>query len=129
MNEPIRMLMQASRKIADKDLDFTIEYRSGNELGQLCAAFAQMQEELRSSLSAQWRLEREKAEMVEALAHDLKTPISLISGYAEALLESGAADDKQRRYLSVIHDNAQKKRRARAPAAIQRRGGTARRAA
>lgn len=108
MNEPIRMLMQASRKIADKDLDFTIEYRSGNELGQLCAAFAQMQEELRSSLSAQWRLEREKAEMVEALAHDLKTPISLISGYAEALLESGAADDKQRRYLSVIHDNAQK---------------------
>lgn len=108
INEPIRMLMKASRKIADKDLDFTIAYRSDNELGQLCAAFVQMQGELRSSLSAQWRLEREKAEMIEALAHDLKTPISIISGYAEALLESGASEDKRRRYLTVIRDNARK---------------------
>ncbi|GIQ63020.1 two-component sensor histidine kinase [Paenibacillus cisolokensis] len=108
INEPIRMLMRASRKVADKDLDFTIEYRSGNELGQLCSAFARMQEELRSSLSAQWRLEREKAEMIEALAHDLKTPISIISGYAEALLDSRAPEDKLRRYLTVIRDNASK---------------------
>lgn len=111
INQPLRMLMEASRKIANKDLDFEIGYRSDNELGQLCTAFSQMQSELQTSLSAQWRLEREQAEMSEALAHDLKTPLSIISGYAEALLDSEGNAAKRQRYLTVIRDNASKSAR------------------
>lgn len=111
INQPLSMLMEASRKIANKDLDFEIGYRSDNELGQLCTAFSQMQSELRTSLSAQWRLEREQAEMSEALAHDLKTPLSIISGYAEALLDSEGDAAKRQRYLTVIRDNAGKSAR------------------
>ncbi|MHA6529693.1 sensor histidine kinase [Paenibacillus sp. BAC0078] len=108
INKPLRLLMEAARKIKEKDLDFEIGYHSDNELGRLCGAFEEMKAELQQSLSAQWRMEQERVEMVEALAHDLKAPLSIISGYTEALIDSGAGDEKQQRYLGVIRENADK---------------------
>lgn len=110
VNEPLQMLMEAARQIQHKNLDFELSYRSGNELGQLCAAFSDMKDELKRSLSAQWRLEDERRNMTEALAHDLKTPLSLILGYAEALIEDGeqGSSEKRARYLRIIKENAEK---------------------
>lgn len=109
MNRPLRLLMAAARKIRERDLDFTIDYHSKNEIGELCDAFTGMQEALKDSLSAQWKIEQERTEMVEALAHDLKTPLSIIRGYSEALADSsGSGDEKLRRYLAVIKENAEK---------------------
>jgi signal transduction histidine kinase len=103
------MLMTAAQKIGERNLDFSIDYHSKNEIGKLCDAFTNMREELKRSLSAQWKIEQERTEMVEALAHDLKTPMSVIQGYAEALLNSAPTDrDKHRKYLSVIRENAKR---------------------
>lgn len=109
IRKPVNMLIQASKKVKEKDLDFKIEYSSDNELGILCEAFNEMKEELKKSLLAQWRIERERNEMVEALAHDLKTPLSIINGYVEFLLE-GHYENKERliKYLHVIKDNTNK---------------------
>lgn len=113
VNEPLRLLMEAANKIKQKDLDFEIDYRADNELGRLAGAFAEMKEELRRSLTTQWRMEQERTEMVEAIAHDLKTPLSVISAYTESLLdddrrESDPDRDKFQRYLRVIRDHAAK---------------------
>ncbi|WP_379153927.1 ATP-binding protein [Paenibacillus sp. sgz5001063] len=109
INKPLRLLMEAARKIKEKDLDFEIGYHSDNELGQLSSAFAEMKAELASSLEAQWRMEQERVEMVEALAHDLKAPLSIIHSYSEALIDSGEhRDGKLLRYLGVIRENADK---------------------
>ena len=75
-------------KIKDKNLDFEIEYHSDNELGKLCEAFSDMQIELKKSLSTQWKMEQERSEMVASLAHDLKSPLSIIMGYTDALILS-----------------------------------------
>ena len=46
---------------------------------------------------------------VLALAHDLKTPLSVIQGYIESLLEGNYADSqKTKKYLQVIRNNANK---------------------
>ena len=109
INLPLQLLMDASKKIKNKDLDFEVNYHSENELGKLCIAFTEMQEELKKSLSAQWKMEQERIEMVEVLAHDLKTPISIVLGYTESLLDTGITNQERvRRYLSVIEENAQK---------------------
>ena len=109
INRPLQLLMEAAKKIKDKDLDFEINYYSENELGKLCTAFSEMQAELKTSLSAQWEMERERVEMVEALAHDLKTPISIVLAYTESLLDSKVSNpERSQRYLSVIEENAQK---------------------
>lgn len=110
VNKPLQMLMEAANRIRDRNLDFELDYRADNELGRLSAAFSEMKDELKRSLSAQWRMEEERRSMTEALAHDLKTPLSLILGYAEALLDDPGANltAKQARYLGIIRENAEK---------------------
>lgn len=109
IGNPVQMLIEASRKVKEKDLDFEIDYRADNELGILCRTFNEMKNELKESLMSQWKIEQARHEMVEALAHDLKTPLSVIQGYVESLLE-GNFDDKQKieKYLNVIKENTYK---------------------
>lgn len=109
IGKPVNMLIQASKKIAQKNLDFNINYKADNELGRLCEAFNVMKSELKESLISQWRIEQERHEMVEAIAHDLKTPLSIIKGYVESLLE-GNYNDKQKliKYLNVVKENTDK---------------------
>lgn len=109
INYPLKLLKNASEKIKNKDLDFDINYQATNELGDLCIAFSEMKEELGRSLTTQWKLEQERIEMIESLAHDLKTPISVLASYSEALLRSPTdKDEKMVRYLSVIQENVNK---------------------
>ena len=47
--------------------------------------------------------------MIESLAHDLKSPLSIIMGYTDSLIDSNRNDNgKLYRYLSVIKKNAEK---------------------
>ncbi|MCC0627489.1 MULTISPECIES: HAMP domain-containing sensor histidine kinase [unclassified Clostridioides] len=109
INKPLRLLIDASKKIKEKDLDFEIDYYSDNELGKLCSAFSEMKDELKKSLSVQWKMEQERVEMVEALAHDLKSPLSIILGYTDALIDNNPdGNEKLHRYLTVIRKNAEK---------------------
>ncbi|HGT1414405.1 TPA: ATP-binding protein [Clostridioides difficile] len=109
INQPLHLLIDASKKIKEKDLDFEIDYYSDNELGKLCSAFSEMKDELKGSLSAQWKMEQERVEMVEALAHDLKSPLSIILGYTDALIGNNTDDnEKLYRYLTVIRENTEK---------------------
>lgn len=109
INRPLQLLVDASRKIKEKDLDFEIDYYSDNELGKLCVAFSEMKDELKRSLFEQWKMEQERVEMVEALAHDLKAPLSIIRGYSEALIDSNIdGGEKLSKYLEVIKCNAEK---------------------
>ncbi|WP_211233464.1 sensor histidine kinase [Thermicanus aegyptius] len=109
IRKPVMMLIDASRKVREKDLDFHIEYTANNEVGRLCQSFNEMKNELKNSLLAQWRAEQERQEMVQALAHDLKTPLSVIQGYAESLLDEPSGDLRKReKYLRIITDHARK---------------------
>ncbi|SDG66273.1 HAMP domain-containing protein [Thermoanaerobacter thermohydrosulfuricus] len=106
IKKPIDMLIEASEKIKQKNLDFNIDYKAKNEFGSLCEAFDDMKNELKRSLISQWKLEQQRHDMVEALAHDLKTPLSIIQGYTESLLESNLNDkEKLERYLNVIKNS------------------------
>lgn len=109
VNRPLQLLTDAANKIKEKNLDFEIDYHSENELGNLCNAFSEMKDELSKSLSVQWEMEQERVEMIESLAHDLKSPLSIIMGYTDSLIDSNKNDnEKLYRYLSVIKKNAEK---------------------
>lgn len=109
INQPLQLLADASKKIKEKNLDFTIDYHADNELGKLCTAFSEMQEELKRSLTAQWKMEQERVEMMAALAHDLKSPLSIILAYSDALVEDNQEGNEElKKYLAVIQENAGK---------------------
>lgn len=110
MEEPFNEIIIGARKIENQDLDFTM-YNNSNikELHQLVAAFDKMKIALKEALEKQWGLEEERREMVAAVAHDLKTPLTIIQGHAEGILESNQELTKRStQYIETIVFNCQR---------------------
>lgn len=105
IEEPFDRLIEGAEKIREHDLDFSLgKQRTGvRELNQLLAAFEQMREALRQSLRREWESERERRDMIAAVAHDLGTPLSVIRGHAEVMLEDGGRrPERALRYAETI---------------------------
>ena len=81
-------LRTASEKIANNDLDFSIDYDNNDELGQLCASFEIMRTTLADNFSKMWRQVEERKALNAAFAHDLRTPLTVLKGYNEMLQAS-----------------------------------------
>ncbi|RKN84772.1 sensor histidine kinase [Paenibacillus ginsengarvi] len=79
----------------------TLNFLSQNlneTLGQLHAA----NEQLKADIENEKRLERLRREFVASVSHELKTPISLIGGYAEGLKDGIVQGEAREEYLDVI---------------------------
>ncbi len=81
---PIQDLTHASRAMADGHLQQRVPVRSEDELGELATAFNQMSHDLAEAT-------RQRRQLSADIAHDLGTPLQVISGYIEAAQE-GALD-------------------------------------
>ena len=88
LKRPLSDLMSASTKIAENDLNFTIDYQSKDEFGQLCSSFEIMRSTLTSNLSEVWRQIEDRKRLNAAFAHDLRTPLTVLKGYGEMLQNS-----------------------------------------
>lgn len=85
LKEPLTALKQGISHIADNDLDFSIGYGKQDELGELCRAFETMRGELVKNNRYMWGLVEERKKINASIAHDLRTPITVIKGYSEYL--------------------------------------------
>ncbi len=97
-------LQEAIEKIQNQNLDFSINPTGIREIDDISISLEQMKEALNNSLKQQWELERARREQISALAHDLKTPLTIIRGNAE-LLQDTAQDKTQREYNDYILKN------------------------
>jgi len=57
------------------------------------------------------RLETIRRDFVANVSHELKTPLTAVSGYAETLLDDGIAPEQRRRFVETIRDNATRMQR------------------
>ncbi len=78
LTRPIRELTRATHAVSEGDLSQQVPVRSNDELGELAQAFNKMSAELSRSVSA-------RQQMTADIAHELRTPLSLILGHAEAV--------------------------------------------
>jgi two-component system sensor histidine kinase BaeS len=78
VSRPLRRLTAASRLLADGHLDTRVPDAGRDEVGQLSTSFNRMAEALEEAEQAQRRL-------VAGVAHELRTPLSNLLGYLEAL--------------------------------------------
>lgn len=104
ITEPVELLINASENIQNENLDFKLQYDVNNELGELVSSFNSMKDTLESSLLEQWKLEENRKENLRAVAHDLKTPLSIVRTYSESLLDSNL-DNKTAEYIETINRN------------------------
>lgn len=82
---PINELGHAIAMTAENDLDFTIFYSSGDELGNLCQSMERMRKELCRSNEKEWELLQQRRMFNASVAHDLRTPLTVLKGYLDYL--------------------------------------------
>lgn len=95
LREPLTKLQLAAEKIAENDLDFAVECNRQDELGRLCASFELMRARLAANLAEMWRQLESRRRLNRAFAHDLRTPLTVLQGYAEFLQQSEEAEARQ----------------------------------
>jgi signal transduction histidine kinase len=102
LNRSILTLEGATRRIADGDLDFELPAPRGNDqISSLTRSFDSMRRALKEEYAR-------RARFIMGVSHDLRTPLTLIQGYVEAIADGFAVEpDTQKRYLSIILDKTQ----------------------
>jgi len=78
LTRPLRQLTAATRRMAEGDLDQKVDVTSRDEIGQLAEAFNRMSTELSRSQALRRR-------MTADIAHELRTPMSILIGHADAI--------------------------------------------
>lgn len=87
LKRPIEELAFASKKIAKNHLDFHVGYENKDEMGVLCMEFERMREQLARNNQLLWRTIEEEKILRAAIAHDIRSPLSVLKGYQEMLME------------------------------------------
>lgn len=100
----ILSLKDISKEIENENLDFEIKYTNIKEVNQVVKSMDDMKNELKNSLERQWLNESEKREQISSLAHDLKTPLTIVKGNLQ-LLEELEEDVDKKEYLNYMDKN------------------------
>jgi signal transduction histidine kinase len=97
LTRPIRELTQATHAVSEGDLSQQVPVRSNDELGELAKAFNRMSTELSRSINT-------RKQMTADIAHELRTPLSLILGHAEAVHDGVLAPSNEN--FEIIREEA-----------------------
>lgn len=98
ISRPLKDLTRATHLVAEGDLDHEVPIRTQDEIGELAHSFNQMT----SRLAHANQLRRQ---MTADIAHDLRTPTSVIMGFTEALSDSKL--DGSPEIFQIMHQEAQ----------------------
>lgn len=97
LTRPARELTTALEAVAEGDLRQAVPVRSRDELGELAASFNRMSADLAAANQA-------RRQMTADIAHELRTPVTVIAGYLEALRDGVLPATPER--FAVLYDEA-----------------------
>ena len=93
--KPLREMASVVRKFAGGDYAARMQVPDETEVGQLAASFNQMAGVIESS-------ELMRRSFVANVSHELKTPMTTISGFVDGILDGTIPEDRHTHYLTVV---------------------------
>lgn len=100
---PLKRLRRAADTIAVGDLNFNIRTQGLDEIKELGKSFEYMRRKLEESRKREQYLKESHQQLIANMSHDLKTPITSVKGYVEALLDGkGNNPERMEKYLKTI---------------------------
>lgn len=103
----LKHLQKSAEQIQNGKLDFSVTYSGIQEIDSVLHSFDRMRYELKDSLERQWRIEQAGKEQTSALAHDIKTPLTVIRGNAELIAELNPLDEAKEYTGYILKSTAQ----------------------
>lgn len=102
ITKPIEKLKEVTEKIANKDFSVKAIINTGDELESLATSVNNMAERIKRS-------EIEQKKFYENVSHELKTPVTVISGYAQGM-KTNIFDDNEKVLDTIIEESTQLKK-------------------
>lgn len=100
--KPLARLTDAARAMAEGDFAVRVpESRSTREVAELSAAFNSMADELSE-------VEDSRREFVANVSHELRSPITAISGYIEGMRDGVIPPEQYDKYLTIVSDESKR---------------------
>ncbi|WP_107923734.1 HAMP domain-containing sensor histidine kinase [Lysinibacillus parviboronicapiens] len=107
LNRPLHKLMQQMRAFAKGEaVEHNLAIRK-DEIGELANTFLAMQNEIEIARAHLKEEQQQKELMIASISHDLKTPLTSIQAYAEALQNKALTAQQQDEYQQVIFTKAE----------------------
>lgn len=101
MIKPLRLMSQAAHAMSKGDFSRRIPVTSDDEIGRLAVSFNKMT----NSIS---RLEDTRKNFVANISHELKTPMTTISGFIDGIIDGTIPQDKQNEYLQIVSNEVKR---------------------
>jgi signal transduction histidine kinase len=98
---PVQEMSMIARRMAKGDFSRKAKVRSLDEVGELALAFNHMADELS-------KLESMRREFVAHASHELRSPLTSIRGFVQAMLDGTIPPDDARPFLERIHKESQR---------------------
>ncbi len=102
--QPLQELNETTKRLAEGNYDQRVVVRRKDEIGQLEESFNKMAEAVEMSTRSLEASERQKTLFMGNLTHELKTPMTAISGYAQTLLSTKLSRENQEAALLYIYE-------------------------
>ena len=100
--KPLNRLTDAARTLADGDFSARVpSTKSTREVAELSAAFNTMADELSA-------VENSRREFVANVSHELRSPITAISGYIEGMRDGVIPPEDYDKYLGIVSDESKR---------------------
>ena len=94
-------LERAAQRVAQGDLTAQFEVDSNDELGQLAAALAHMQDQLR-------QLEEARRRFIATASHELRTPIFSLGGFLELIQDEELDEETRRAFVGQVREQVER---------------------
>lgn len=92
---PIRKISQGAGRIADGDLTYRLSIRNQDEIGRMAESFNRMADSLAGEIAELEDVAERQEEFIGSFAHELKTPLTSIIGYADLLRSNRQTEEEQ----------------------------------
>lgn len=107
--QPVRQLKSYSESILKGDYTQKASYARANEIGEFYATFDQMRLEIMFLSKQRKEHEQEQKELISNISHDIKTPLTTLKAYIEAIQSGVCSDmDEVMEYAKVMRNNTDK---------------------
>ncbi len=106
---PILLMKTAVVQIGRGDYKIDIDYSSENELNVLKSSIVEMGQTINKQVTALHLAEQERKRIILAMSHDIRTPLTNISGYSETLKNGfDLSESDKENAIDVIYNNTQR---------------------
>lgn len=101
LNRPIKLLVEGMNKFALGDKNI-VDYKYSDEIGELISHFNDMKKDIEEKKKIIDEQQKSKEYMISAISHDLKTPLTSIRAYAEAIVNDENLEMKKNKDKALV---------------------------